>query len=141
MLTTFYREGKLNTELGSDGIVALESAAQSLNALPHAAETVAFDIPAASAVILNFEPASSIDRQQAQMTIASAGMPNHISHSFAHHERNHAFLSWRETNLLRLRFHRDACGFQRRLGLFEFSVKAMVAISSDGAANFGQSFA
>ena len=48
----------------------LQSAAQGLDALAHAAQAVAFDGATAAAVVLNFKAAGSIDRRQPQQAIS-----------------------------------------------------------------------
>ncbi len=72
---------------------------------------------AAAAIVLNFDPAISVDRRQPQMTIAGAGVADHVGDGFPHHQGDHALLRGRQANLRGLRLYSHAGRFQRSLGL------------------------
>jgi hypothetical protein len=110
MMTVFFRlsQRELNAEFGSNPVFALERAAESLNPLTHAAQTIAFDRAAAPAIILNFYPAASVLRHQPQLAIPGLRMPNHVGHGFTYHESHHALLSGRQSNLCGLGPHDHA---------------------------------
>ena len=81
----FRCQRKFNAQSGSGAVLALQSAAQCFNAFPHAAQAVSFDRAATPAIILDFDPAISVDRHQPQMAIASMRVANHVGHGFPHH--------------------------------------------------------
>src|SRR5580704_18677360 len=134
-----WTQRELNTQPRSRAIFTLKRTAERFNSLAHTSQAVAFDRAAAPAIVLNFDPAVSVHRNQPQITIMGSRMAHDVGHGFAHHQRNHALLRWRQANFFGLGLHNYARSFQRRFGGLEFGFEAVGAISANRASNIGQS--
>src|SRR6266404_3641113 len=91
-------QGKFKPELRPSCGVPRDCSAQRLNPLPHSAESVAFSLETAPAIILNFEHAISIVRRNSQQAVPRLCVTDNIGHTLAHYERGNTLLRGRHFN-------------------------------------------
>ena len=133
------REG--DGEFGAGLRAAVERAAEYFDALAHAAQSVAFVLRAAAAVVFDLEPARTVALFQTQRASASMGVAHYVGDGFPDSHRQHAFLERGKLYAGGLAFYGDARGFERGPGLREFGRQSLRAVAADGVANFRQCLA
>src|SRR5277367_3490412 len=132
---------KSNGERGAGAGVALQRAAEHLDALAHTAQSVALVLQAAAAVIFNLEAAGAVLLLETQSAGVGASVTNYVGDGLAHRQREHTLVQRRKSYFCGLTFCFYSCGFKGGSGLREFGVEAASAIAANGVANLGERLA
>src|SRR5580704_3567246 len=132
---------QLDGEPRSSAGVALDPAAERLDAFAHAAQTVAFSRRAAAAVVLNFEAAMTIHSLELHPAVARLRVANHVGDGFPQNQREHTFMRGRQSD----RHRANVCLHARRLQngacVFDLFDQTFRAVAADGLAHVRQRLA
>src|SRR5664279_1104709 len=133
-----WRERQMNHQARAGGCMALERAADRLQPLAHAAQTVALRTLSAASVVGNLQGAQLFVTSEADAACLRLGVAHHVGHRFTKRQGKHGFLRRAERNFRGFAVHGDARGLQRLAGAEEFGGQSLTTISADGFAYVGQ---
>src|SRR5664280_3285813 len=131
-------ERQMNHQAGSGGGLALQRAADRLQPLAHATQTVALRTVGAASVVGNLQGAQLFVTSEADTAGLRLGVAHHVGHGFTQRHGKHGFLRRADRNFRGFAVHGDARGFKRLAGAEEFGGESLTTISADGFAHVGQ---
>src|SRR5271165_4886513 len=129
----------MNNKAGSGFGAPLERAADSLQALAHAAQAVAFGSVSAAAVVGNLQGTKLLVAAEPHAATLRLCMADDVGHSFAKCQGQHGFLRRTQRNSGGVAVHGNSCGLQGLPGANELGSEPLTAVSADGLAHVGQS--
>ncbi len=122
-----------------DSVLRRSVPAEHLDALPHAAQSVALAVGTAAPVVLNFQPARTVLLLEPHAARASLRMSHNIGDRLAHGQREHALLHGGKFHRRgSVTLHRQTCGLERGLGIRQFRDKSLRTISPNRVAHVGE---